>query len=313
MEMLKTQMQLQRTKGIFETFQSIRHQSGMQGLYRGLGMTMLRDGPALGLYFVCFETMIREMGESTSVALGAGVIAGIFSWLVSFPQDVIKTRLQADLYGTNKKYSSSWHCFQAGIKKEGPRFLFRGVGSTFIHSSITVASFVAYSILMRKLTSDIPQDYHDGKENLKDIVSDEETEILLSVAADGPHIPFLPESYVARLYPEQMLWASPVDMEQVEPYEEIFIDNCFSTFSNHNPFTQTCFKQVVNMNHTHGREKTLKKSQTAQISSPRYFYTSEERERLRGCITSDDFLLPTNLLSNRSNHDRIYGFYYLVV
>jgi len=166
---------------------------------------------------------------------------------------------------------------------------------------------------MRKLRSDIPEDSHDGKEDLKDLASDEETEILLSVATDEPHIPFLPKSYVTRVYPEQMLCANPVDLEQVEPYEEkIYIDNCFSTFSNHNPFTQTCFKQVLNINQTNGREKTPQKRQTDQSSSPRYLYTSEERERLRSCITSEDFLLPTNLLSNKSNHDRIYGFYYLV-
>ena len=59
MEMVKTQMQMERTRGIFETFQRIQQQAGMKGLYRGLGMTMLRDGPALGIYFACFETIMR--------------------------------------------------------------------------------------------------------------------------------------------------------------------------------------------------------------------------------------------------------------
>ena len=251
------------------------------------------------------------------MALGAGMIAGIFSWLVSFPQDVIKTRLQADYFGANKRYNGAWQCLQAGMKHEGPRFLFRGIGSTFMHSTITVISFVAYSFLMRKMISDIPKDSQSRKENVNGLEYDEETEISLNVATDGPSIlylqePCLPESYVTRVYPEQMLFASPVDLEQVEDCEEIFTDFSFSIFSNHNQFTQTCLKQEENINKTHGRTKNSQKRHTVLTSSPRYYCTREDRERLRRCITSEDFLLPANLLSNRSNHDRIYGFYYLV-
>ena len=39
---------------------------------------------------------------------------------------------------------------------------------------------------------------------------------------------------------------------------------------------------------------------------------SENTERWRTRITTHDFLIPTNLLSYRSNTDRIYGFYYIV-
>merc|ERR1719228_2267819 len=153
MELVKTQMQMHKTTGIFETFQTIQKQAGIRGLYRGLGATILRDSPALGMYFACFEAILRQFGDSIAVILGAGGIAGVFSWMVSFPQDVIKTRLQADSFGKSQKYRGAWHCLQVGWKQEGPRFLFRGIGSTFIHSFITVASFGLYSFITRKWNS----------------------------------------------------------------------------------------------------------------------------------------------------------------
>ena len=59
MELLKTQMQMQRTRGIFETFQSIQKTEGLRGMYRGIGATIIREGPALGIYFACFEAIMR--------------------------------------------------------------------------------------------------------------------------------------------------------------------------------------------------------------------------------------------------------------
>ena len=59
MELLKTQMQMSRKTGIFDAFQSIYRKAGMRGLYRGLGVTMMREVPALGMYFAYFEGLLR--------------------------------------------------------------------------------------------------------------------------------------------------------------------------------------------------------------------------------------------------------------
>ena len=62
----------------------------------------------------------RRFGDSTAVVVTAGGIAGILSWLVSFPQDVIKSRLQADSFGANQKYRGPLHCLQTSWRNEGP-------------------------------------------------------------------------------------------------------------------------------------------------------------------------------------------------
>jgi solute carrier family 25 carnitine/acylcarnitine transporter 20/29 len=43
--------------------------------------------------------------------MGGGV-AGVVSWVVTYPQDVIKSRLQADSFGSDRKYQGPLHCLQ---------------------------------------------------------------------------------------------------------------------------------------------------------------------------------------------------------
>jgi hypothetical protein len=45
----------------------------------------------------------------------AGGIAGIISWMPTYPFDTIKTRMQGDGFGKNQKFKSSLHCFRVTI------------------------------------------------------------------------------------------------------------------------------------------------------------------------------------------------------
>ena len=47
--------------------------------------------------------------------LMAGGIAGIISWMPTYPFDTIKTRMQGDGFGKNQKFKSSLHCFRVII------------------------------------------------------------------------------------------------------------------------------------------------------------------------------------------------------
>eukprot|EP01129_Flabellula_baltica_P002843 TRINITY_DN1273_c0_g1_i4.p1 TRINITY_DN1273_c0_g1~~TRINITY_DN1273_c0_g1_i4.p1 ORF type:complete len:607 (-),score=120.72 TRINITY_DN1273_c0_g1_i4:554-2329(-) len=95
-------------KKIFKT-------EGIRGFFRGSLATTLRLVPGWGIYFVSYEAIKRALqpgaakisvtgakrtaqAEETSipVALFAGGIAGILSWIVSLPQDYVKTQLQMD-------------------------------------------------------------------------------------------------------------------------------------------------------------------------------------------------------------------------
>lgn len=81
-------------------------------LFRGLAATLLRDAPTFGVYFASFE-LAREFwhereqrasgagapaaarGEPPAwVTLLAGGLAGVLSWALALPADVIKSRVQ---------------------------------------------------------------------------------------------------------------------------------------------------------------------------------------------------------------------------
>jgi len=90
-------------------------QRGVRGLYRGITATVLRD-VGYGAYFGSYEatcrictpspspspdhlavstvTPLHVSGPSWSTSLIAGGVAGIVGWLVTFPMDVVKTRVQ---------------------------------------------------------------------------------------------------------------------------------------------------------------------------------------------------------------------------
>ncbi|KAF9988072.1 hypothetical protein BGZ65_012461 [Modicella reniformis] len=75
---------------------------GIRGLYQGGWVTILRDAPGYGVYFLAYEWLKRELdvlpgetgGINTWKLLFAGGLAGTLSWVSIYPLDVIKTRLQ---------------------------------------------------------------------------------------------------------------------------------------------------------------------------------------------------------------------------
>merc|ERR1740137_244883 len=112
---------------------------------------MMREVPALGIYFGSFEAIMRVFGDSTTAILLAGGIAGIISGSVTIPLDVIKTRLQADSFGGEIKYRGLFHLFQSSWEIEGPRFLFRGIGATIIRAfPVNMATFGVYTLVMKR-------------------------------------------------------------------------------------------------------------------------------------------------------------------
>ena len=145
----------------FDCVRKIYKAQGVRGLSVGLWTTMLRDTPSFGSYFVTYEVtcqffhnfMKRRGGTdehkyvSTPVMLFAGGLAGAVSWLVTYPLDVIKTRLQADLKG---QYRGLLHCAKESVKREGWRVLLTGLSSTLLRAfPSSAATFAAVTWIIR--------------------------------------------------------------------------------------------------------------------------------------------------------------------
>ena len=70
----------------------------------------------MSIYFTTFELIKKYMNHDTNGGLVekmkimfAGATAGLFSWIIPYPIDFVKTKMQSQNLD-NKIYRSSWHC-----------------------------------------------------------------------------------------------------------------------------------------------------------------------------------------------------------
>ncbi|GFS88263.1 hypothetical protein NPIL_702771 [Nephila pilipes] len=163
MELAKTRMQLQgqdarQAKAPFWQRNKIMYKNpldclmkafkseGFRGVYRGLGSTILRDAPGFGVYFSGYEYLMGLVSDpkgvpNTVTLLSVGGLAGVISWIVIYPVDVIKSRLQADgMDGNEKKYKNFLDCIRKSYKMEGFPVFTKGLNSTIIRAFPTNAA-----------------------------------------------------------------------------------------------------------------------------------------------------------------------------
>ena len=133
---------------------------GVRGLFRGIVPTAIRE-MGYGAYFGVYEGTlmllspsappkwardtsadhialphvdpIKQMRHSYPVLLLAGALAGVASWIVTFPFDVIKTRVQSTLSPTaDNPYRSTISTMINSYRREGLRVFFHGLKPTLI-------------------------------------------------------------------------------------------------------------------------------------------------------------------------------------
>lgn len=174
---------------------------GIKGPFRGLLVTILRDTPSFGMYFLTYEALmlsgnsknippnadlyteferyierygyypqnisISQCLSSTSAAqqeqikvsdspplfltLFAGAMSGVMSWVITYPFDVIKTRIQST--PLEIKANGIIQIFSKLLKNEGGiKSLFCGLNATVIRAIPTNAIiFLGFSSTLRML------------------------------------------------------------------------------------------------------------------------------------------------------------------
>ncbi|KAA0198214.1 hypothetical protein HAZT_HAZT002905, partial [Hyalella azteca] len=167
-ELTKTRLQIQadiitpgsnvapKYTGPLQCAKHILRTEGFRGLFRGQLITIMREIPGFGTYFLWYEWMARKLsGNDSGSAAGplsvlvAGGSAGTASWLVTYPIDVIKSRIQSDGAFGPKRYNGMVDCFRTSVKEEGWMVLTRGLNSTLLRAFPTNAAtfFVVTSVL----------------------------------------------------------------------------------------------------------------------------------------------------------------------
>lgn len=99
---------------------------GIRACYTGLNSMAIRDVIASAAYVVLYEWMVdRNPSPATLPILWAGGMAGVISWAMIIPLDVVKSRIQGD-NPSNPQYKNARDCFVKSYKAEGIRVFTRG-------------------------------------------------------------------------------------------------------------------------------------------------------------------------------------------
>uniref|UniRef100_A0A1A9W5D5 Mitochondrial basic amino acids transporter n=1 Tax=Glossina brevipalpis TaxID=37001 RepID=A0A1A9W5D5_9MUSC len=184
MELAKIRMQLQTVDQPGKKFNCpldyllhVVRTEGYVGTMRGVGFTAFRDVPGFAAYFSAFEFLTGLQSPPTAWwTLTAGGFAGIASWLVSYPIDVVKTCIQAD-DPANPKFKGYMDVVRKGYKSEGLHFFFRGINSTMIRSfPMNAACFYVVSAFMNYFANDGPDD----------VANNRDSRISMTLAANTP-------------------------------------------------------------------------------------------------------------------------------
>lgn len=161
--------------GIMEAARSIREHRGIvHGIMRGWVATAWRDIPTFGLYFSSFEltksTYVRrellrrqELGlppPSTArgldipkwVLLAGGGLAGIASWSLAIPADVIKSTIQGSPITTPAAELKIATVARRLYQQHGASVFFRGMAPCLIRSvPVNAVTFAMYELTLQEL------------------------------------------------------------------------------------------------------------------------------------------------------------------
>ncbi|XP_063375285.1 mitochondrial ornithine transporter 1 [Cydia amplana] len=158
-ELIKCQLQAMREISVqgaqtavkitpIQLTQQIFRQYGIQGLFRGLVPTIMREMPGYFFFFGGYEgtrELLTKPGQSKDDigplrTMVAGAAGGLVLWTVIFPSDVIKSRVQI----SNK----SQRFLAVGleiVKQEGALALYNGLKPTLVRTiPATAVLFLVY-------------------------------------------------------------------------------------------------------------------------------------------------------------------------
>lgn len=136
------------------------HQGIAKGVFRGLGVTSVRDAQGYGVWFLTYEFLMRQTVQRgtkredvpTWKLLAYGAIAGEMLWLSSYPLDVVKSRIQADGFAASRKYYGFLDCARTTWIEGGTRAFWKGIVPTALRATpASAGTFATVELAMRLL------------------------------------------------------------------------------------------------------------------------------------------------------------------
>lgn len=181
-ELAKIQLQMQAPPGIrfegaasatrrfngpIDVLNQAVHRGGVGALFQGVGPTFYREVFGYGAQFVGYEVVLKYMrscrggpldcrDNTVFEKLMAGGLAGMVSWLASYPFDVVKSVIQARPLGHGRLVSDGAMALAKHIvRTRGWRGLWAGIVPCLLPSfPANAVGFVLYELVVTHMVAD---------------------------------------------------------------------------------------------------------------------------------------------------------------
>nr|XP_061803248.1 mitochondrial carnitine/acylcarnitine carrier protein-like isoform X2 [Nerophis lumbriciformis] len=132
-------------------------EQGIRSVYKGTLLTLIRDVPSNGLYFLTYEYLKNRLtpeGQSvtqlgSAYILLAGGVAGILNWTIALPPDVLKSNFQT---AADDKYRGLLDVLRTLLREEGAKALYKGFNAVFLRAfPANAACFLGFEVALKGL------------------------------------------------------------------------------------------------------------------------------------------------------------------
>ncbi|KAK9466194.1 mitochondrial carrier domain-containing protein [Lipomyces arxii] len=147
--------------GPTDAVKKIFKSDGLGGIFRGQGITLLREAQAYGLWFLTFEFLMKELQAYSGIKrdeipawklAACGALAGEVLWLGSYPLDVIKSKIQSDKFGKDAVYKGAIDAAKQTWRTAGLAGFWKGLVPTLLRATpCSAGTFASVELTMRLL------------------------------------------------------------------------------------------------------------------------------------------------------------------